>query len=338
MKFKILEKINLRNETKQYFSDIVNYTQYQLYFGITNNFFSLLISVDEINDEVDMDGYCWDKILVDNNKLINNQLINNKLINNKLINNQLTNNQLINNQLINNQQSLSNDYISELINGIEKSSNKSLEFHGTNLYLKFPVSLDLIEWLKADIIIFEETKENYQMVSLPYINSIVEKNTRWIKELIFNKSEESKVLVRTNSYVICKDLHWKGKNASQFYILGFPIKPIKTIRELISDDIYLLEEMKQNSIQIAESYGIPKENINMYFHYHPSYYQLHLHVCINKHPCYNTTNLRHYSLDLIIEKLKIDSNHWKNTTLKFELLTGTKLYNLLKERGIKIIL
>jgi hypothetical protein len=297
MKFKILEKINLRNETKRYFIDIVNYSQYHLYFGITNNFFSLLISVNEIDDEVEMDIYCWNKILFNNKE-----------------------------------QSLSIDSISELSGTIEKYGNKSLEFYGNNKYLKFPVSIDLIEWLKAEIIIFEETKENYQKTSLPYINSILQKNTRWIKQLIFNKSEESKVLLRTDSYVICKDLNWKEKNSSQFYLLCFPIKPIKTIRELIPADIYLLEEMKHNSIQIAESYGIPKENINMYFHYHPSYYQLHLHVCINKHPCFDTNNLRHYSLDLIIEKLKIDPEYWKNTSLKFELLTGTKLYNLLKEK------
>ena len=52
MKFQKLEKINLRNETKRYFADIVNYSRYYLYFGVTNNFFSILISVNEIEDKI----------------------------------------------------------------------------------------------------------------------------------------------------------------------------------------------------------------------------------------------------------------------------------------------
>jgi hypothetical protein len=295
MKFQKLEKINLRIETKRYFADIVNYSRYYLYFGVTNNFFSILISVNEIEDEIELDS--WNKIIYNNKE-----------------------------------QSSSPDTISELLVSIEKSGDKSLEFYGSNNYLKFPVSLDLIDWLKAEIIIFEESKEDYQKISLPYINSILEKNTRWINDLVFNKSEESIVLLRTDSYVICKDIIWKEESNSQFYILAIPTKPIKTIRELTSVDIPLLEELKTKCIQIAKTYGVPKEKLYMYFHYHPSYYQIHLHVCITEHPALETKFLRHYHLDLVINKLKTEPEHWKNVTLKFELLTGTKLYNLLKEK------
>lgn len=299
MKFQKLEKINLRNETKRYFADIVNLGRYYLYFGVTNNFFSILISVNEIEDEIELDS--WNKIM------FNNQV-----------------------------QSLSPDKVSDLLVSIEKSGDKSLEFYGADNYLKFPVSLDLIDWLKAEIVIFEESKQDYQKISLPYINSILEKNTRWINDLVFNKSEESIVLLRTDSYVICKDIIWKEETNSQFYILAFPTKLIKTIRELTPQDIPLLEELKTKCIQIAKSYGIPKEKLYMYFHYHPSYYQLHLHVCITEHPALETKFLRHYHLDTIIENLKTEPEYWKNAILKFELLTGTKLYNLLKEKGTKI--
>lgn len=295
MKFQKLEKINLRNETKRFFDDIINYSKYYLYFGVSNNYFGILISVNDIENEIDLES--WNKIIYNNQE-----------------------------------QSLSHDKLSELIVSIEKFGDKSIEFYGANNYLKFPVSLDLIGWLKADIVIFEESKQDYLIISLPYINSILEKNTRWINELVFNKSEESIVLFRTDSYVICKDRIWKEESNSHFYILAIPTKPIKTIRELTSIDIPLLEELKIKCIQIAKNFDVPKEKLYMYFHYHPSYYQLHLHVCITEHPALDTKNLRQYHLNTIIDKLKTDSDHWKNTTLKFELLTGTKLYNLLKEK------
>jgi hypothetical protein len=296
MKFQKLEKINLRNETKRYFADIVNFNRYNLYFGVTNNFFSVLISVDEIDDEVELDS--WDKIMYNNH--LQNQ---------------------------------TPELMDKLLASVEKSGDKSIEFYNPNRYLKFPVSLDLIDWLKAEIVIFEESKQDYQKISLPYINSILEKNIRWINELVFNKSEEIIVLERTSEYVICKDIVWKEESNSQFYILAIPTKSIKTIRELNVVDIGLLEELKSKCIQIAKSYGVPKEKLYMYFHYHPSYYQLHLHVCITEHPALETKLLRHYQLDTVINKLKTEPDYWKNATLKFELLTGTKLFNLLKEKG-----
>ena len=71
----------------------------------------------------------------------------------------------------------------------------------------------------------------------------------------------------------------------------------------------------------------------MFFHYHPSYYQLHLHVCINNNLDFNNIiniNSRHYFLSKVIKKLNKNSNYWNKKTLKFELLSGTKLYKLLK--------
>ena len=66
----------------------------------------------------------------------------------------------------------------------------------------------------------------------------------------------------------------------------------------------------------------------MFFHYHPSYYHIHLHVCFknSKHIDYN----RQFYIDDIIEKLKENSNYWKETDLTFEMITTSKLYKLLK--------
>jgi len=68
----------------------------------------------------------------------------------------------------------------------------------------------------------------------------------------------------------------------------------------------------------------------MFFHYHPSYYQLHLHICIIDHDALDSKFYRHYYLDDIINKLESNSDYWKYSTLKFELLSNTKLFTLLK--------
>lgn len=72
--------------------------------------------------------------------------------------------------------------------------------------------------------IFTETNKVYTQISLPYINSILDKNTKWINALVFDYSEESIVLFRNNDFVICKDIIWKNNDGNNFYILVIPIK------------------------------------------------------------------------------------------------------------------
>lgn len=312
MKFHKLEKINLRNETRKYLSGFVNFNKYSLveaympkgynlYYGTIKDFFGIVICPEEILDEIIFKNE-FTCVKFDNNEI---QFDNNKIYD-------------------------ASSIVDELCDKIEKSPGKSIELLSNEYYIKFPVSLDLIDWLKAEIEIMIETKEIYKKISLPYINSIYDKNTKWIYDLVYNYSEESMVLFRSNDIVICKDIVWKDIDTSQFYILCIPSKKIKSIRNLTQQDIPLLKSMKDKAIEIAEQYGISKNKLYMFFHYHPSYYQLHLHVCITEHESLETKYHRHYYLDDIINQLESDSDYLKKAILKFELLTNTKLYKLLK--------
>lgn len=292
MKFQKLEKINLRNETKNYLAKFFNFNKYYLYWGVIKDHFGIFASENEIKDECDIDQVI--KITFNNELYIM-------------------------------------DDFDKLLDDCEKFPDKLIEIFLLDGYIKFPVSLDFVDWLKAETEIFIESNDDYKKITLPYINSIRDKNIKWINGLLFNKSEETLVLKRTSKWVITKDIIWKDLNPANFYILAIPLKQIKTIRELTQDDIILLEELRLECQQIAKSYGIDKNKLYMYFHYHPSYYQLHLHVSITDHPSLETNYFRHIFLDEVIDKLKLDSKFWLNTNLKFELLSGTKLYKLLKE-------
>lgn len=294
MKIKNLENINLRNETKKYFETFVNFNKAILYYGVINDLLCIIVSDNVMSEEFE-----------------------------------LTNDYKIK------YQGTESTYDSELLDKIlsqhEKFSDKFVEVVNSNYYIRFPVSMDLIDWLKADTEIFIETYQIYKKISLPYINSVYDKNTKWIHELILNYSEESIVLFRNQDMVLCKDIVWRDNNVNQFYILGIPTKKIKTIRDLTLNDIPLLKSIQDKAIEIAKQSGINKNKLYMFFHYHPSYYQLHLHICVTEHEALETKYMRHYYLDNIIEKLESDSAYWKKSTLKFELLSNTKLFKLLKE-------
>ncbi len=299
MKWQKLENIHLRNETKKYFSSFLNFNKANLYYGVIKDLFCVLLSANTVPDEFDFglennfDGF-----------KIKHQ---------------------------GNESDYSQELLDKILVQIEKSSDKFIEVYSQNYYLRFPVSMDFVDWLKAETEIFTENYQMYKKISLPYINSIYDKNTKWIHELVGNFSEESIVLFRNQEMVLCKDIVWKEDNLNQFYLLGIPTKKIKTIRDLTQHDIPLLKNLKEKAIEIAKEYGINKNKLYMFFHYHPSYYQLHLHVCITEHEALETKYIRHYYLDNVIEKLEAESDYWKKSTLQFELLSNTRLYKLLKE-------
>ena len=299
MKWQKLENINLRNETKKYFNSFVNFNKTNLYYGVIKDLFCILMATNIVPDEFEFS--------------LENNLDSFKI------------------KYQGNESNYTPELLDKLLVQIEKSSDKYVEVFSNNFYLRFPVSMDFIDWLKADTEIFTENYQMYKKISLPYINSIYDKNTKWIHELVGNFSEESIVLFRNQEMVLCKDIVWKEKNPHQFYLLGIPTKKIKTIRDLTHSDIPLLKSLKEKAIEIAKEYGINKNKLYMFFHYHPSYYQLHLHVCVTEHEALETTYLRHYYLDNLIEKLEVDSDYWKKSTLQFELLSNTRLYKLLKE-------
>jgi hypothetical protein len=260
-------KINLRNDIKNYFSNIINFYNYNLYIGIYNNLYFIFISSEQEYDKIDIN--------------------------------------------------IISDYL---------ENNNFIEIKNTNFYLKYPVSIDLINWLKASLVIMEETSLTYQTISTPYIDSIYEKNVKWIFNILNGLTEQNRIMFKNDNFIICKDILWTDNDP---YMLCIPFKKIKTIRELTSDDIVLLEEMRDNILNITNNLNIKKNQLYMFFHYHPSYYQLHLHICNINNILLETKIMRYYHLDDIIDKLKMDTNYWKNAILKFELLTNTKLYNLL---------
>jgi hypothetical protein len=293
MKFIKLDNINLRNDINQYLLDFISFNNYNVYLGLVNNYNAIVVTTYTVEDEFFIKDYY--KITYNNHNIKEDQI----------------------DFYLNNQ-----------------THEKFVEIFGKNIYVRLPISNDFIDWLKADIELFTETKELYKNISLPYINSVLEKNTKWIHDLLFNKSEEKLVLFRNSNFVIAKDIIWKNSSKNEFYILVIPTTLIRTIRDLDSSHVELLKQMKSKAIEIASTFGLSENKLYFYFHYHPSYYQLHLHVVIVGHPLIENKLYRHYFLDDIINKLESsssESNYWANCDLKFELMSCTKLYKLLKE-------
>ena len=206
-----------------------------------------------------------------------------------------------------------------------KIHNKILNDITVDLY--YPASTDMLESYKNKIKIITESYEDYKNKIEPYINSISEMNTRWIKNILFNNTEYERMLFKGEKFVVIKNINW---NYNDFYILAIPFESIKNIRHLDMNHKELLKLMRLKTLEIAKKYGYEEEDLYFFFHYHPSCYHLHLHVCVNNHKTLKFRIYRHILLDTIMDNLETIGKK----TLKFEINISNPIYKLLKFNSI----
>lgn len=190
--------------------------------------------------------------------------------------------------------------------------------------LNYPVDESLVDSYREKSKIVTETYEDYKNKIEPYINSIVDSNTKWIQNILNSKSEIERILFKNEKFLIIKNLSWEQDN--DFYVLVMPFEKIKNIRHLKNIHEQILKEMKFETLKIAKKYNIDEDELYFFFHYHPSCYHLHLHCCMINHKALKLKFHRHVMLDDVIENI----NELEKKTFKYEMNISNPIYKLLK--------
>ena len=182
----------------------------------------------------------------------------------------------------------------------------------------FFVLLFVLLYKKYSKLYVTETPEAYNTKILPYLQKTYLENTKWINDMIHYKNTQI-VYYRNSNFLICKDNKWKTDNINDFYILAIPIEKIMTIRDLRQQHIGLLENMKYKLTKIAEAFSINSSDLVYFFHYIPSFFQLHLHCCLKTN--YHATNLSRgvYHYEIVLDKLRKDNEYWNKATMNYSL-------------------
>ncbi|KAM0673427.1 hypothetical protein GVAV_003119 [Gurleya vavrai] len=110
---------------------------------------------------------------------------------------------------------------------------------------------------------------------------------------------------------------WDLKDMSKFYILLlFKQKNLYTVRELKSFE--LLERARNVFYKVcSEKFNIEKNELYVFFHYHPTYYSLHLHICNSNFYGLFSNAGKAILLDDVIENLKIDANFYEKRVMNY---------------------
>ena len=190
-------------------------------------------------------------------------------------------------------------------------------------HLIYPASNDLLESYRNKIKIITETHTDYKNKVEPYINSILESNTKWIKNILAFQNETEKVLFKGEKFIVVKNIGYDAKN--DFYLLAIPHEELRTIRDLRGQHKELLKLMKLKTIEIAKKRNFEENDLYFFFHYHPSCYHLHLHVCVNSHKNLKFRFYRHILLDYTLDHIE----KLEKKTFKFEMSISNPIYKLL---------
>jgi len=143
----------------------------------------------------------------------------------------------------------------------------------------------------------------------------------WIYNIIDGISEQESILYRDDNCIVFINYFWDGKDVDKLQLLCMPLdKNLRCIRSLDTSHIYLLEHMKQVTLQvIREKYGLEEKYIKMYFHYEPSTYHLHIHfVNTTSNQLHSSVEYSH-ELNSVIFNLKMNSDYYKIAKLNIRV-------------------
>ena len=137
----------------------------------------------------------------------------------------------------------------------------------------------------------------------------------WIYNIIDHKAETNDIIYEDDNIILIPDYKW-DKDIRNLHILGiFKDKELYSIRELEGKHIGMLERSVEKCKEIInDEYGINK--MWVFFHYHPSVWQLHLHFMNIECESKTYSLPRSHLVSTVIENLKISDDYYKKVKLE----------------------
>jgi len=155
---------------------------------------------------------------------------------------------------------------------------------------------------------------------------------QWIYNMIYSQYAPSsceKVYYECADYILARDIH-PGQDTR--YLVIFKDTRLRTIRDLRGGDVPLLRRIHRQVARFVRERHRNWPGFGVFFHYHPSVYQLHAHICVSEgpgehaggdglcltlrrdSPSENSTNRRHHMAH-VIRNLGADGDWYKHALI-----------------------
>ncbi|XP_070769657.1 m7GpppX diphosphatase [Enoplosus armatus] len=194
------------------------------------------------------------------------------------------------------------------------------------------------KYLRQESFLVEETGEDYQSITLPYIQE-QSFSVQWLYNILEKKAESNRVVYEDPDpdvgFVLLPDLKWDQKQIDDLYLIAITHqRGIKSLRDLTSEHLPLLQNIFQKGKEaILQHYSLPASKLRVYLHYQPSYYHLHVHFTKLGYEAPGCGVERAHLLPDVIQNLQSEPQYYKTRTLYFPLRADDGLLSKFKEAG-----
>ncbi|KAG5897333.1 hypothetical protein JTB14_030219 [Gonioctena quinquepunctata] len=177
----------------------------------------------------------------------------------------------------------------------------------------------------------DETPKIYSDIILPCLSD-EESHLQWVYNILEHKSEVDRIFFEDtdpeNGFVMVPDLKWNGENIDTLYFLVIVNKHnIKSLRDLTSDHLPLLRNIKHKGIEAIKSkHSLDGSRLRIYLHYHPSFYHLHVHFCNLKHEAPGLLAEKAHMLSNVISNIELFPQYYQKVTIPFVVRENDKLF------------
>jgi len=139
-------------------------------------------------------------------------------------------------------------------------------------------------------------------------------NLGWIYNIIEGRTEQQNIISNCPDYLLIKNFTWTNDNIKNMQLLGIvKDKNIMSLRDLTLEHVPLLKRIRTDALeQIERVYGIGQDKVNMFFHYPPSAYLLHIHFVHVDVQNHMTCVDKCHSLDRVIHNITLDTDYYRN--------------------------
>ncbi|KAM3613223.1 uncharacterized protein V6R79_022751 [Siganus canaliculatus] len=194
------------------------------------------------------------------------------------------------------------------------------------------------KYQRQESFLVEETGEDYQSITLPYIEK-QSFSVQWVYNILEKKAEADRIVFEDADpqvgFVLLPDFKWDQKQVDDLYLIAIPHqKGIKSLRDLTSGHLPLLQNIFQKGKEaVLQRYKLPGSKMRVYLHYQPSYYHLHVHFTKLGHDPPGCGVERAHLLADVIQNLQCDPQYYKTRTLYFPLRADDGLLSEFKAAG-----
>ncbi|XP_044060281.1 m7GpppX diphosphatase [Siniperca chuatsi] len=194
------------------------------------------------------------------------------------------------------------------------------------------------KYQRQESFLVEETGEDYQSITLPYIQK-QSFSVQWVYNILEKKAEGDRIVYEDPDpevgFVLLPDLKWDQKQVDDLYLIAIAHqRDIGSLRDLTSEHLPLLQNIFQKGKEaILQHYNLPASKLRVYLHYQPSYYHLHVHFTKLGYEAPGCGVERAHLLSDVIQNLQSDPEYYKTRTLYFPLRADDGLLSKFKEAG-----